>query len=459
MTKLLKSMFALALLLLPLGYSADAQESQAITLNFAATVGDFAAHCGETYTGVGADNAAVQFNDFRFYISNIQLLTSDGEPVPLALDQDGMWQAEGVALLDFEDGTASCSEAGNAALNGKITGTAPTGDYTGVIFDLGVPFELNHNDVTLAPSPLNVAAMWWNWQFGYKFVRIDLTTDATEVEKGWFIHLGSTACDSPAGAISPLEQCANPNLATISLSDFDFEQDVIVADLGSLLTDVALYDNTPMPPGCMSGTDDPDCNTLFPNFGLSLPDGICPEDDCSAQTFFRIANVTEVSLVGRTDMSAEMMSEGAMDMDHGSTGDANTEGEHNMSSDPEVIEMMSKHYFETPDNPLTVNPIVVVGDYAISSWAQGERGGRAFWQKIDGQWTALICSGTSLKEVETLVGLGMSQENATALAAVLAEAEAQLPAEMVALFDSFEGTVDLSGMGLEGHGEAADHSG
>lgn len=314
--RLLKAMFIFALLLFPLGYQVGAQESQPIELNFAATVGDVAAHCGESYAGVDESEATFQFTDFRFYVSNIRLQTADGAEVPLELDQDGMWQAEGVALLDFEDGSTSCSEGGNAALNGKITGTAPAGEYIGIIFDLGVPFELNHNDVTLAPSPLNVAAMWWNWQFGYKFVRIDLTTDAAEVEPGWFIHLGSTACDSPAGAISPLEQCANPNLATISLEDFDFEQDVIVADLGGLLTGVALYDNTPMPPGCMSGTDDPDCATLFPNFGLSLPDGICPEGDCSAQTFFRVASADEVSLVERTDMSAEMnMIEG--EMDHG----------------------------------------------------------------------------------------------------------------------------------------------
>lgn len=312
----LKSIVLLSLWLLPLGYRIQAQEDQSIEINFVATVGDAVAQCGHVYEGIGADDATIQFSDFRFFVSNVRLKNSAGEETPLILEQDGMWQTDNVALLDFEDGSATCSEIGNAALNGKITGTAPAGDYTAIVFDLGVPFELNHQDVTLAASPLNVAAMWWNWQGGYKFVRVDLTTDAREGASGWFIHVGSTACESPAAAIPPLERCTNPNLTTITLADFDFENDVVVADLAGLLAGVALYDNTPMPPGCMSGIDDPDCAMIFPNFGLSLADGICLDGNCDSQTFFSLGDISEAHLIGRSKMEPEMHQSGDHQDDH-----------------------------------------------------------------------------------------------------------------------------------------------
>lgn len=55
---------------------------------------------------------------------------------------------------------------------------AGAGRYTGLAFDMGVPFALNHADVTAAPSPLNIQALWWNWQGGYKFMRVDMRTGA-----------------------------------------------------------------------------------------------------------------------------------------------------------------------------------------------------------------------------------------------------------------------------------------
>ncbi len=292
------------------------QANGSMTLHFAAMVGDAPALCGETYPGIGADAAEISFNDFRFYVSNIHLLTAEGEAVPFQLEQDGLWQHENVALLDFENGTAGCSEIGNAAVNGIIIGEAPAGEYTGLRFDLGVPFELNHLDVTAAPSPLNIGAMWWSWQGGYKFIRVDLMTDATESEPAWNIHIGSTGCASPAGVIPPAEACARPNIATITFDAFDFDQNIIIADLGGLLQDIALYENTPMPPGCMSGVDDPDCPALFFNFGLSLDSGICTDADCAAQTFFHVGDADTVMLIGRIGMNGMDEMNGDHDHDH-----------------------------------------------------------------------------------------------------------------------------------------------
>lgn len=272
-------------------------------LQFVAYVGDEVAQCGQEYDGIGADEATIHFNDFRLYISNIQLITTDGESVPFELEQDGIWQTANVALLDFEDKTAGCAEIGTPSYNGEIIGTAPEGDYTGISFDLGVPFELNHIDATSAPSPLNIAGLWWSWQGGYKFIRVDLVTDAAE-NNAWNLHVGSTGCVSPVSVVPPAENCARPNVATITFDEFDLVEDVIIADLGGLLAGVSLYDNTLMPPGCMAGVDDPDCETLFPGFGLSLETGECMDGDCSSQTFFRVGSREDVELIGRhTDHS------------------------------------------------------------------------------------------------------------------------------------------------------------
>lgn len=256
-----------------------------VTIRFAAMVGERPATCGMVYRGVGADETVISLNDYRFYVSNVRLINAAGEEIPVELIQDGKWQYANVALLDFEDGTGGCSEAGNADLNDKIVGTVPTGDYTGIVFDLGLPFELNHLDTTTAPAPLNVPAMWWNWQYGYKYVRIDTLTPEG-AEPAWFIHLGATGCVSADGATAPTEPCSNVNVNSVRLDGFNPLENFIVSDLAGLVAESNLKENTPMPPGCMSGVDDPDCAGLFVSFGLDLATGKGLED--GHQHFFSV---------------------------------------------------------------------------------------------------------------------------------------------------------------------------
>lgn len=244
--------------------------------------------CGQSYN-LGSATTPITITDARFYVSNLRLLTAQGSEVPLQLRQDGEWQREDLALLDFESGTNGC--IGDARLNSEIVGQAPDGVYTGLRFDLGVPFAQNHLDVATAPAPLNIPALWWNWQTGYKFVRIDLKTPpvvtGTQTLTDWFIHLGSTNCPSPDGVTPPTGPCARPNRATITLNNFNPSSDVVVADLAGLLTGVNLSQNTPAPPGCMSGANDPDCQNLFPNFGLDVASGSC-NNTCADQKLFRL---------------------------------------------------------------------------------------------------------------------------------------------------------------------------
>lgn len=256
-----------------------------VTIRFAAMVGERPAACGIIYDGVGTAESSLSLNDYRFFVSNVRLITAAGEEVAVELAQDGLWQYADVALLDFEDGTGPCGETGTAEMNTRVIGSVPAGEYTSIAFNLGVPFELNHLDTATAPAPLNIPAMWWNWRGGYKFVRIDLQTPQSQTPQ-WFIHLGSTGCSSPDNSSAPTEACANPNLSAVRLEGFSPLHNFVVADLNGLLASVNLNESVPMPPGCMSGTEDTDCAGLFPGFGLDLATG--QNSEPNAQTFFHV---------------------------------------------------------------------------------------------------------------------------------------------------------------------------
>ena len=116
----------------------------------------------------------MMLQDFRIYVSKVRLISADGSEVPLLLTPDNQWQNDKVTLLDFENATGSCN--GNAPMNNAVRGTAPAGHYTGVVFEIGVPQEMNHQDPTLAGVPLNYSGLTWPWRFGYKFTTIDLET-------------------------------------------------------------------------------------------------------------------------------------------------------------------------------------------------------------------------------------------------------------------------------------------
>ena len=269
----------LAMLHMVIGYGESPTE---IGIRFAAKVGDQHAVCGQTYENIGASESQLEITDLRFYVSNVRLINNAQEEVPFTLTQDNLWQYQNLALLDFEDGSAHCRDTGNEPLNDQLTGSIPVGEYSGIRFDVGIPFELNHLDSTTAPSPLNVGAMWWYWQDGYKFVRVDLLVN----DNLWIFHLGSTGCMASDFNIAPSKPCRNPNIAAIRLDDFNFETDVIVADVGTLLATLDMAQSTE--PGCMSEHGDADCRSVFPAFGLTQSAQPCSGDACVGQSFFRV---------------------------------------------------------------------------------------------------------------------------------------------------------------------------
>lgn len=110
-------------------------------------------------------------------------------------------------------------------------------------------------------------------------------------------------------------------------------------------------------------------------------------------------------------------------------------------SDVEAITAIKLAMFDTPENPLHIGPIIVVGDYAVSGWDQGGMGGRALMRKTAKGWAIHLCAGAGLKDAAALAEIGVPEHEALQMATELAAAEAQLPPETVALYDSFDGTV------------------
>ncbi|MFN6980226.1 MAG: MbnP family copper-binding protein, partial [Gemmobacter sp.] len=189
-----KSMRCFTFAALAATLAAPVLADQPVTITFAAEIAGTPFTCGTPYAGIGTTGSTVEVADFRLFVSNARMVAADGSETPILLDQDGTWQVETVALLDFEDATGTCIN-GTPEINTTLRGTVPEGAYTGLAFDIGVPFDLNHGDPTLAASPLNLTAMFWNWQGGYKFIKLDMATSGQALEAAQTSgdHAGSAA--------------------------------------------------------------------------------------------------------------------------------------------------------------------------------------------------------------------------------------------------------------------------
>jgi uncharacterized repeat protein (TIGR04052 family) len=256
---------------LPTGEGPASDSLVPVTVRFRAMVdaADFA--CGTRYQNIGRSQASITASEFRFYVHDLRLINSAGDTVSAALRAESPWQDTDVALLDFENGTATCSN-GTPETRDAVVVMAPPGEYRGLVFTLGVPFARNHANVSEAPPPLSVSRLFWSWNGGYKFLRIDMRATAGDsAPTPWVLHLGSVGCTARDGEKVPTS-CSRPNRATVSLPDFDPAHDVVIADLAALLAGSDVRRNQPKTAaGCMSADADEDCGGLFAALGLSHP--------------------------------------------------------------------------------------------------------------------------------------------------------------------------------------------
>ncbi len=260
------------------GNNAD-PNTREVSLAFEGVVGDEPFACGTTYN-LGTAATAVQFSEFKLFVSNVVFTDAAGEQVALELSDDGAFQEGTVALLDFEDGTATCAN-GTPETNTTVVGSIPADfEPVNVSFEVGVPFESNHQDQATAPDPLSLAQMFWNWQAGYKFVRVDGSADGG----GFRVHLGSTGCMLADGSTTDVTMCMNENRITVVRDNIDLDSTVFTVDAGELLEDLDL---TPNEEGnsinCQSKASETDCEAVFPKFGLAFGGS-----DAPSQTFIQV---------------------------------------------------------------------------------------------------------------------------------------------------------------------------
>jgi len=249
-----------------------------VSIHFRPMVGGRPFACGTSYAGIGKGHATLTPSDFAMFVSDVRLVTSDGREVPVALDQDGVYQSQSLALLDFEDGTGPCSN-GSAEMHTAITGTVPEGKYAGLRFVIGVPFDRNHLDPVSQPSPLSVTRMFWVWNAGHKFLRFDAKS---ATGRGWVLHLGSTGCTPSTTVTTVPTSCAQPNRVAVALAGFDPDADVVIADAAALFVGSGSVPDSDQV--CMSSRKQPACAGPFAALGLPFKGS-----PAGTQTFLRAA--------------------------------------------------------------------------------------------------------------------------------------------------------------------------
>ncbi|HEX5657725.1 MAG TPA: MbnP family copper-binding protein [Polyangiales bacterium] len=245
------------------------------TVRFDSRAGDEPFACGKK-VAVGTKNTLVEPVDMRFYVHDVSLIRPSGERVPLELHQDQRYQRENVALLDFVDDTGGCL-TGDKDIRNVVHGYAPEqADYTGLAFKVGLPADKNHLDGASAPAPYNASGLWWSWQGGYKYARIDVTSEAVPL---WYFHGGATDC---SGTVATGFSCASLQLANIVLPSYDPQASLVVFDAQRFYatSDLTVADQTP---GCMGFAPDEQCAPLYNTLGVTPWDDATPGP---AQTAF-----------------------------------------------------------------------------------------------------------------------------------------------------------------------------
>lgn len=178
-----------------------------VRLDVEALVGAAPFVAGQTFTL--PDGRAASLETARFYLSGLTLRHADGREILLTTDpvsvQARAEDGTDVAHTVTERYVLVAADAGRAP---AAVGTIPAGSYTGMRFTLGVDGLDNRIDATGMPAghPLAVQtpSMYWTWNSGYVFARLDGQLDVTgdgvpdptvegSPDSGqWRLHVGQT---------------------------------------------------------------------------------------------------------------------------------------------------------------------------------------------------------------------------------------------------------------------------
>ncbi|MGQ8367014.1 MbnP family copper-binding protein [Glaciecola sp. 1036] len=167
--------------------------------------------------------------NLSFFVSDLKFYTFDNKEIVPIFDESP-WQNENVALIKFD---TSCDDSIPSNQSLKFTFDGEMQDLHSIEFSLSVPFTQNHLNPLTQASPLNDSSMFWSWRMGYKFMRIDMTSD----DSSWLFHLGSLGCVSQSSVRAPQEECKVPNRIKIA-ADLTSNKPIITLDIAALLDEI-----------------------------------------------------------------------------------------------------------------------------------------------------------------------------------------------------------------------------
>jgi uncharacterized repeat protein (TIGR04052 family) len=195
-----------------------------------------------------------QYQQLQFFIYGVEVNTKENGWQPWLMTTNSH-QANNVALLG-----EVCNEKNEQGYwQLELMPLDDTVVISDIRFTVGVPFELNHLNPLTQPSPLNDASMFWGWQGGHKFMRVELVSSNDD----WLFHLGSKGCNALSAVRAPKIECLHPNRVPISLP-FSEQTSVIEFDLAVLIHNIELTRKN----SCQSSADEENCKVLFNNLGL-----------------------------------------------------------------------------------------------------------------------------------------------------------------------------------------------
>jgi len=259
------------------------------TLNFSPKYQNKTLKCLSPFSHQGK---SWQYSQLQFFVSEVEVKDQNGKWQIWQLTENE-YQSSNVALIGEYCQSNKVKQQsvhtreGNWQLSFEQVIEPST--ISQLRFTLGVPFYLNHQNPLLQASPLNVPNMFWVWQTGHKFFRLDMEeVNEFSQKDNWQFHLGSTGCKAPSPLRAPKNLCVNGNQAKITL---DIKANTQGKELPSIDVDLShLFSGliTTKQNSCQSEPDNNSCLPLFKSVGL-----LVPKVKSQRQSLFKATNGTK----------------------------------------------------------------------------------------------------------------------------------------------------------------------
>jgi uncharacterized repeat protein (TIGR04052 family) len=198
-----------------------------------------------------------------FFVSNLSLKSAQ-QSYPLTLLTSD-WQTSDIALIrphlqDCDSTVVDPKPVADKYNSGlQFVSQISLADADTLAFELSVPFEVNHQNPLVQPSPLNQPSMFWSWRSGHKFLRMDFQSN----QGRWAFHLGSVGCESASSVRSPVAPCKQANRLAFNLPKQKKQQSSqLVLHIDRLLEGLAIEPSA----SCLfHGSKQDSCDKLLSN--------------------------------------------------------------------------------------------------------------------------------------------------------------------------------------------------